>query len=242
MNHRQKEKSIIRPKPLKGFGLPLAVHLPIDPTGGYLVNTLQQDALEARQFEGFRLFRMPGKIIITGAIGAPLAGIAIERLIVSGMKKIILLGLAGSLVADWRIGDAALVTEALSAEGTSRHYFPGEKSFSASTKMNILVEKKLTKLGLPYRRTKVISTDATFRETRSWLNQAKRQGAALVDMEASAELAIASFYGVAAAAILLVSDELFGWRWKAGFASPLLRQAAEKYFLPFLVEDVKEPS
>ncbi|MGQ9471270.1 MAG: phosphorylase family protein [Candidatus Aminicenantales bacterium] len=220
----------------------MAVHLPLDPTGGYLVNTLELKALEVRQFEGFRLFRLPEKIIITEAIGAPLAGIAIERLIVSGMKKIILLGLAGSLVADFRIGDAALVTEALSAEGTSRHYFPREKTFFASTKMHILVERKLTRLGLPYRRTKVISTDAPFRETRSWLNQARRQGAALVDMETSAELAIASFHDVAAAVILLVSDELFGRRWKAGFSSPLLRQAAERYFLPFLVEDLKEPS
>ncbi len=235
MSQGRKEESVVKPQPVKGFSLPLAVHLPIDPTGGSIIDSLQQISLEARQFEGYRLFRLPDKIVITEAIGAPLAGIALERLIASGVKKIILLGLAGSLEPELRLGDAALVTEGLSAEGTSRHYFPQEKTFRASANMVSQVERKLTTLGLPYRRARVISTDAPFRETRDWLNQARKQGAAVVDMEATAEMAIARFHGVSAAALLLVSDELFGRRWKPGFANPLLRQAAERYFLPFLV-------
>lgn len=239
MTLKGKEESIIQPKPVKGFSRSLAIHLPLDPAAPLLIDTLQQLSLEVRQLEGYRLFLLPDKIVITEAIGAALAGIAMERMVASGVKKIILLGVAGSLVPEWRVGDAALIKEAISDEGTSPHYFPRQKTFLASTRLLSRVGKKLTKLGLPYRLTKAISTDAPFRETRSWLTEARSKGAAVVDMETSAELAIASFRGASAAALLLISDELFGPRWKPGFSSPRLKQAAERYFLPFLLDGLR---
>ncbi len=229
-----KQKSLLKPKPVAGFSRRLAIHLPVDPASPELLAKIEKKAVSAKEMEGFRLFLLPDRIIITEAISAPLAALALERLRASGLREIILLGIAGSISPEFLVGQALLVEKALVDEGTSPHYFPRRRVFATSPYLNSQIEKNLTSLGLPYRRAKVISTDAPFRETKEWRAAAQSQGAKAVDMETSAVLALAAFYNLSATALLLISDELFGSRWKAGFSSPLLKKAAMDYFLPFI--------
>jgi uridine phosphorylase len=231
---KDKQESLVKPRPVAGFSKPLAIHLPVDPASPELLAKIEKRAISVKPMEGFRLFLLPDRIIITEAMSAALAALALERLRASGLREIILLGIAGSLSPEFRVGQALLVEKALVDEGTSPHYFPRRRLFAPSPRLNSQIEEKLTSLGLPYRRAKVISTDAPFRETKEWRAAAQSRGAQVVDMETSAVLAVAAFYHLSATALLIISDELFGSRWKAGFSSPRLKKAAMDYFFPFI--------
>ena len=88
---------------------------------------------------------------------------------------------------------------------------------------------------LPFQRGTIVSTDAPYRETRDWLKVKHTQGIDLVDMEVSAVLALASFYGLEAAALMLVSDKLSIQGHRIGFAQPKTQVQMERYFLPFIL-------
>jgi purine-nucleoside phosphorylase len=53
-------------------------------------------------------------------------------------------------------------------------------------------------------------------------------------METSAVFALAEFYGIERAALMIISDELFSGKWKKGFFRPELEKRIKDYFLPFL--------
>jgi purine-nucleoside phosphorylase len=73
----------------------------------------------------------------------------------------------------------------------------------------------------------VWSTDAVYRETPALLGKAQAAGAVAVEMELAAVLAVAAFRGIAAAGLLVVSDELFGGAWRNLSRSPEVRRARE---------------
>lgn len=86
---------------------------------------------------------------------------------------------------------------------------------------------------LHFHRGATVSMDAPFRETQAWLRKMTRKGMDVVDMEASAIFALARFYGLQAAAVMIVSDELFAGRWTNGFADLRLEERVRDYFFPF---------
>jgi len=159
---------------------------------------------------------------------------AYERLIASGSQEIILLGLAGSLSSDLKIGQAVLVEKAIADEGTSRHYFPGKLVFHSSPDLNDRIKRKLRENDLAFSLATVVTTDAPYRETKTWVLQFRKNGAQAVDMETSALLAVASFYGIKASALLIISDELYSGHWRSGFSSSLLARKCHDYFYPFI--------
>jgi purine-nucleoside phosphorylase len=53
-------------------------------------------------------------------------------------------------------------------------------------------------------------------------------------MATSAVFALADFYGIQAAALHLVSDQLTSYTHRIGFHSQKLAQNIQKYFLPFI--------
>ena len=54
--------------------------------------------------------------------GSPAAGMLLETLIASGIRQVIMVGDAGSLTGDCKIGDILLPTWGIREEGTSFHY------------------------------------------------------------------------------------------------------------------------
>jgi len=165
-----------------------------------------------------------------------LAVLSLERLAASGAQEILTLGFCGSLNPEFRLASAVSVTKALAAEGTSGHYCPRQKFFRASGPLQKSVENVLKGKRLPFLRGATVSMDAPFRETPAWLRKMRGKGMDVVDMEASAVFAMARFCGLQAAALMIVSDELFSGRWANGFADPRLEERIRDYFLPFFEE------
>jgi purine-nucleoside phosphorylase len=223
---------ILRPKPIRDFENKKVLYIPCDLPSGILAQALRRKA-RARKDLGFcSLFKLDGLSALFGALGAAAAVLGLEAVIASGAENIIVLGFCGSLSPRFRIGDVVGVSRAVSDEGTSRHYFSRKKSFPSSPVLAGELEN--SEAGLP--RGVVVSTDAPYRETISWLQNSRRRGAELVDMETSAVFALAAFHGIRAAALLIVSDEVFSGRQRSGFSSPLLKERVKKHFLPLLGE------
>lgn len=164
------------------------------------------------------------------AIGAPMAAMTLEKLIILGAKKIILCGWCGSLNQDLKVGDVLIPDRALSGEGTSQYYARSEignegndDKLDLKLTPNSDLSKSLTSVvtgaGISVKKGCVWSTDAVYREDRGQLRGlATKQQVIAVDMEFSALCSVASFRDVQFAAMLTVSDEICGGSWKPGFS------------------------
>ena len=153
------------------------------------------------------------------AIGAPMAAMVMEKLIVLGAKRIILFGWCGAIDKSLRIGDIVVPEYAEAGEGTSGYYSKTARQV-VSKKLFSDLSSFLDQQGFEFSDKAVWSTDAIFRESRTYLHRLmteKKIGA--VDMEFSALCAVAQFRGVEFASALVVSDELWGKSWRHGFNS-----------------------
>ncbi len=150
------------------------------------------------------------------AVGAPMAVLALEKLIVLGARRIITFGWCGSLSNTLQIGDVLLPTWAISNEGTSAHYPVNSRPESHAPTRHSLSEG-LAAQGLTTLSGPVWSTDAPYRESFAQVNQLGEQNILGVEMEYAALIAAAAFRRVELTAVLLVSDELWSGKWKPGF-------------------------
>ncbi len=228
------EESILKPEPFKEFITTNVVYIPFDLPSGPLQKAIKTQALKEKQTPFGHLYLLQDKIVLSQCLGAPSAVLSLERLIRSGTKEIILLGFCGSLRAEYRIGDMISITKAFSEEGTSKHYFPRKKIFFPSLLLKKRIENALLDSQCLFKTGSLISTDAPYRETQSWLAMNRRRKIDCADMEASAVFALAAFYNIQAAALMIISDELWTGVWKKGFRDPLIKNKIKKYFLPFI--------
>lgn len=227
-------ESLIKPRPIKNFGKRTVLYVPVDLPSFNIQNILKKKAKKTKITPIGHLYGFTNSVVITQCVGAPLAVMALERLIASGAEEIIILGFCGALDEHTDIGQAVSVTAAASEEGTSKHYFPRKSSFRASSTLRARIENTLAEKALSFVNGPVVSTDAPFRETRTWWNRNRKKGIAYVDMETSAVFALARFYGIQAAALHLVSDKLTSSSHRVGFHSIKLARNIQKYFLPFI--------
>ncbi|MGD9346755.1 MAG: nucleoside phosphorylase [Candidatus Aminicenantes bacterium] len=227
-------ESLIKPQPLKGFGQRTVLYVPMNLPSFKIQNVLKDKAKYEKITPMGHLYGFANSVVLAQCVGAPLAVMALERLIASGAKEIIILGFCGALDECTDIGQAVSVTKALSDEGTSKHYFSRKRLFRASSKLRTRVENTLADRALSFVNGPVVSTDAPFRETRIWLDRNRKKGIAYVDMETSAVFALAHFYGIHAAALHMVSDTLTSTSHRMGFHSLKLARNIQRYFLPFI--------
>lgn len=162
---------------------------------------------------------------ITGpAIGAPAAVLALEKLIALGAKKIVFMGWCGAIEPELKIGDIIVPSSALIGEGTSKYYTEDKHSYPSS----VVIEGLSTfcdKLKLSYYSGAIWSTDAPYRESRKFLAQIYKEKKIIgVDMEFSALCSVAAFRCIDFAAIMVVSDELWGDSWQPGFRKPVFKE------------------
>ena len=225
---------IIKPKSLKGFSHRNAIYIPVDPPSRILENVLIEKASRDKEASFGRLFLLDNTAVLYRCLGASSAVIGLEHLIASGTKEILILGFCGSLNPDFSVFDVVSVSKAFSEEGTSRHYFPDKKNFHSSGLLRQKIEGRLTERNLSFTHGVAVSTDAPFRETKSWLADKQKKGIDVVDMEASAVFALGEYHDIPTAALMIVSDELAGNKWKNVFNYPRLNALVKKYFIPFL--------
>ena len=153
------------------------------------------------------------------AIGSPMAALSMEKLIALGAKRIVLFGWCGALADTLRVGDVVLPSETRSGEGTSR-YYPLKGVAAPSMKLRSHLERVYSEAQVKVLGGCVWSTDAVYREERQMLRELhEQQGVSAVDMEFSALCTVACFRKIDFAAVLIVSDELWGKTWRPGFSS-----------------------
>jgi purine-nucleoside phosphorylase len=232
-----RNESIFKPNPLPDFLYQNLIVIPADVPSRILRKMLTHQATQSRNMLFSHLFYFSNHVVLYGGIGAPGMVLSLEPLLVSGIKRIIFLGLAGSLTPRIALRSAVVVDTALSEEGTSRHYFPERKTFSASLEMRSQMEAFLTMNDLPYAAAAAVSTDAPYRETPEWVHRQVNRGYELVDMEISAVFALSEYYHVQAGALMLISDQLSLKGHDQQFHD--LDDCIRTYFYPFIEKDNK---
>ncbi len=185
-----------------------------------------------RKGEGNRGFFLAGPFI-----GAPHAAILLENLIVRGVRNILFAGWCGTLTGDPAVGDVVIASGAVADEGTSRHYGIPDSSVRLETSqhLNGILTKSMTELGIPVKTADVWTTDALYRETPEKIGLFREKGACVVEMELSALLAVAKFRGVGLSSLQIVSDDVSGALWQAGFKDIRFKQGRKH--LAVLVKD-----
>ena len=225
---------IFKPKPMKGFSHRKAVYIPVDPPSRIFWNVLEKKSLRNKKTPFGHVFLLDNTAVLYGCIGASSAVIGLEHLIATGAEEILILGFCGSLNPALSTLDVISICKAHSEEGTSKHYIERKKIFNSSGLLRQKIEDNLGKRNLPFLEGVTVSTDAPFRETKSWLLDKQKKGIDVVDMEASAAFALGEYHDIPTAALMIVSDELTGKKWKNAFKYPRLNTQIKEYFIPFL--------
>jgi uridine phosphorylase len=158
-----------------------------------------------------------GLFIAGPAIGSPCAALAMEKLIVLGAQSIILMGWCGAIDRNYTIGDIVVPSGAVCGEGTSR-YYSDETRPRPSPAAIVGIKDLLDRERLPYLEGRIWSTDAPYRESRSYIQRLNVKDQVVgVDMEFSALCTVAAFRKINFGALLIVSDELWSSKWHPGF-------------------------
>lgn len=146
-------------------------------------------------------------------VWAPACVSNLEELIALGAKKIFVCGECG--VLDRTIDDAHLIisTSAVRDEGTSYRYLPVSDEVELDTYGIKVIEEVFKKEGLQYKKGKVWTTDAPYRETRKKMLQRKEQGCIAVEIECATLAAAAKFRGITFAQFVYACDNLDAEKW-----------------------------
>jgi uridine phosphorylase len=158
--------------------------------------------------------------LVGPGMGAPAAVFALERMIANGARHVIMVGLAGSLSPRVHIGDLLAVESAWVEEGVSAHYFAGVKKAVSGVRALEAIRESVAAYGRSCHVGPVWTTDALFRETKKKVHDYGQRGLLGVEMEVSALFNVARYRGIEMGALLVISDELFDLRWRAGFTRP----------------------
>lgn len=159
-------------------------------------------------------------------VGAPAVAMAMEVMIASGVRKILMLGLAGSLSPSCPIGSAVIPTWGIREEGTSYHYLPSGVCPRPSSSFVKDLMAGLSELG-PMTGG-VWSIDAPYRETIAKVKGYSKKGVLAVDMETTAMMAVAMRRKAEFAAVLTISDSVHGEDWDQAFGTRRLSRARDR--------------
>lgn len=156
-------------------------------------------------------------IFVAGpSIGAPMAVLTLEKLIVRGATKLTFFGWGGGLLCSDNIGDVVVVNQCVSGEGTSP-YYSDQKVLPVDTDAVRELEQVLERDGYLYRRGTSFSTDAPYREAKKFLQKINSEtGVDIIDMETSAINTVSSFRGISLSILLLISDLPLSENWRMG--------------------------
>jgi uridine phosphorylase len=161
-------------------------------------------------------------------VGSPAAAVMLEELIAWGVREFVSIGYAGSLRTDLSPGSLVLCTQAFRDEGTSWHYLAQDELSLPDPELSSRLEAALARAGLEFRSGPTWTTDAIYRETALEVLGFRDLGALVVEMEASALFAVASFRKVALASCFTVSDTLAELAWRPEFHAQTTKEGLQK--------------
>jgi len=146
-------------------------------------------------------------------VGAPLAVGFTEEAVALGISTFVACGGAGALDTAFDVGQVMVVQSAIRDEGTSSHYLRPSRSVEADPRGVRVAGRVLDQLGIPHLVGRAWTTDAMFRETPSRIQRRIAEGCHMVDMEASALIALAQYRGFDFAQLLYAGDMVAGDEW-----------------------------
>ena len=146
--------------------------------------------------------------IVGLAVGAPFAVLVAEELFASGCRLLVSVTSAGQIASDRDPPYFVLIERALRDEGTSYHYLPSSDYSEADRGLIDLVEKALSRAGIPVERGATWTTDAPFRETAGAIEACEARGVIAVEMEAAALYAFSRARGVPVVCFAYVTNQL----------------------------------
>lgn len=147
-------------------------------------------------------------------VGAAASAGTLEELFAMGVKKAVVFGTCG--VLDRKIEDCSVIIPdcAVRDEGTSYHYAPASDEIPVNRESMKLVKNLMKELRVRYTVGKTWSTDAFYRETPQKVRLRKQQGCICVDMECSANAAVAQFRGKKLVQFFYAADNLDAEKWE----------------------------
>jgi uridine phosphorylase len=173
-----------------------------------------------------------GRVVVLTdfGLGAPIVAAQAEELIALGATHLVSVALSGGLQPDLAPGTIVVSRSAIRDEGTSHHYLPPERTVCADPSLTAALIDALTGAGAVVRAGESWSTDAPYRESADEVRAYQAQGVLAVDMEVAALFAVAQARGVAAAAVLVVGDNLSGGEWRPPQRLDGMRDALDRAY------------
>lgn len=214
-------RCILNPERAKGDPeLPATGLLAVNPSDAPMLSAYAQQYDLKRSFLFNSTLYSSDDFFLAGpAVGAPMAVMCLEKLIVLGAQRIIVYGWCGSLQNNLRAMDILVPSPGFSEEGTSSHYLrDAAADIASSVRLRSQVCTLLTEEAYEYQLGRLWTTDAPYRETERKVADYSARGISGVDMEYCGLCAAATFRGVDLAAVMLVSDELTRIPWKPQYS------------------------
>lgn len=146
-------------------------------------------------------------------VGAPMSVGILEEVFMMGVEKAVVFGTCG--VLDKSIGDCSVIIPdcAVRDEGTSYHYAPASDEIKVNEKYLPVFTDMLDEFHVKYTVGKTWTTDAFYRETPEKVKRRKEQGCICVDMECSADAALAQFREKDLVQFFYAADNLDAEEW-----------------------------
>ena len=151
--------------------------------------------------------------VLHPGVGSPLAVGFTEEAVALGITTFVACGGAGALDPDFDLGHVMVVQSAVRDEGTSSHYARPSRTIPAQALGVDVADRILNDLGVPHFIGRAWTTDAMFRETQSRIRRRIAEGCHMVDMEASALIALAEYRQLRLAHVLYAGDMVAGDTW-----------------------------
>lgn len=219
-----------------------AIIVPNPADAAMVVKILQEYGADERFLYNSRLFVDRTRTFCSAGpcLGAPAAGLVLEKLIALGASSITLVSCCGAVDNRLKVGDTVVADSGIVGEGLSAYYGGNDRAVPSEM---ILLELRqlLQRLQMPWQEGAIWTTDAPYRESRLRLAQLQRQDQVIgVDMEFSALCSIAAFRGIDFGGVFIVSDELWGEQWNPGFASDAYRTARSMIMRGIVAGKVKK--
>jgi purine-nucleoside phosphorylase len=139
-------------------------------------------------------------------VGGPAAVALLEELAAFGMRRLLAIGLAGSLQPNLAAGDLVVCDRARRDEGTSFHYLGPGEWVAADPALAQSLCLALQSRGHSAAVGSTWTTDAPFRESREQAAQYRQAGILTVEMEAASLFAAGEGLGVAVGAAFAIAD------------------------------------
>lgn len=146
-------------------------------------------------------------------VGAPASAAILEDVFMMGVKTVIVFGTCGVLKQSIEDCSIIIPDSAVRDEGTSYHYAPASDEIAVNEKYLDVFTKMLDELQVKYTVGKTWTSDAIYRETREKIERRKQQGCICVDMECSANAAVAKFRDKDLIQFFYAADNLDSEKW-----------------------------